>query len=122
MSSESTTLIAVILTTAMVLPAMREQIRTDPAGVRKTLKLAGAYLLFCGVGLAFVLWRINADPHTNGLAVLVFLVAWIFFGVLWLTRLVPRYRELPAWFDRRFSVIDWILLAAIAAGAWGCLA
>jgi hypothetical protein len=32
------------------------------------------------------------------------------FGVLWLTRTVPRYKH--------FSVLDWALLAVIAMSLW----
>jgi predicted acylesterase/phospholipase RssA len=68
--------------------------------VIKTLKLAGVYLLYVIAGIAFVLLRVYFNPHTNGLAVMVFLLAWILFGVLWLTRTVPRYREIPGWIGR----------------------
>lgn len=100
-TSESAIVMAIILTSAMMLPALRQQLRTDPAGVIKTLKLAGVYLLYVIAGIAFVLLRVYFNPHTNGLAVMVFLLAWILFGVLWLTRTVPRYREIPGWIDRQ---------------------
>lgn len=119
-TSAAWTLLCAILTTAMILSTVCEMVRTDPAGFRKSLKIAGAYVVYCGVGIALVLWRVDANPDTNGLAVLVFLMAWILFGVLWLARLVPRPKKLPAWVDR-FGVLDWILLAAIAVSTWGCL-
>lgn len=41
------------------------------------------------------------------------MVAWIFYGALWLTRLVPRYRDLPRWIDRRWSWLDYAFIAII---------
>lgn len=120
-TGESLTLMSVILAMAMVLPAAREQLRTDRAGVMKTLKLAGLYLIYVIAGIAFVLLRVAYDPHTNGLVVMVFLLAWILYGVLWLTRTVPRYREIPGWIDKRFTLLDWVLLAVIAVSLWFCM-
>jgi hypothetical protein len=120
-TSESAIVMSIILTSAMMLPALREQLRTDRAGVIKTLKLAGVYLLHVFAGIAFVLLRVYFNPHTNGLAVLVFLFVWILYGVLWLTRTVPRYRELPGWLDKRFTVLDGALLAVIGVSLWFCL-
>ena len=120
-TSESAIVMAIILTSAMMLPALCQQLRTDPAGVIKTLKLAGVYLLYVIAGIAFVLLRVYFNPHTNGLAVMVFLLAWILFGVLWLTRTVPRYREIPGWIDKRFTALDGVLVAIIAVSAWYCI-
>ena len=44
---------------------------------------------------------------------MTFFLSWILYGLLWLIRLVPRYRELPAWVDKRNSVLDCALWAAI---------
>ena len=108
---------AIVLTSAMMLPALREEIRTDPAGVIKTLKLAGVYLLYVIAGIAFVLLRVYFSPHTNGLAVMVFLLAWILFGVLWL-RGPCRATAISGWIDKRFTVLDGVLVAIIAVSAW----
>ena len=120
-TSESAIVMAIILTSAMMLPTLREQLRTDRAGVIKTLKLAGVYRIYVIAGIAFVLLRVYFNPHTNGLAVMVFLLAWILFGVLWLTRTVPRYREIPGWIDKRFTALDGVLVAIIAVSAWYCI-
>jgi hypothetical protein len=120
-TSESAIVMAIILTSAMMLPTLREQLRTDRAGVIKTLKLAGVYRIYVIAGIAFVLLRVYFNPHTNGLAVMVFLLAWILYGVLWLTRTVPRYREIPGWIDKRFTVLDGVLVAIIAVSAWYCI-
>jgi hypothetical protein len=81
-TSESAIVMAIILTSAMMLPTLREQLRTDRAGVIKTLKLAGVYRIYVIAGIAFVLLRVYFNPHTNGLAVMVFLLAWILYAVL----------------------------------------
>jgi hypothetical protein len=45
------------------------------------------------------------------------LFGWIFFGLLTLVRVVPRYRGLPRWL-MHFGVIDVVLLVVI----FGCAA
>jgi hypothetical protein len=120
-TSESAIVMSIILTSAMMLPALREKLRTDRAGVIKTLKLAGVYLLYVVAGIGFVMVRLYFNPHMNGLAVLVFLFAWVLYGVLWLTRTVPRYREIPGWIDKRFTVLDGVLVAIIAVSLWFCM-
>ncbi len=112
--TESLTLTSVLLAMAMVVPAARETLRTDPAGFRKTLKLAGLYLLYVAVAILITLWMLRGpQPALKGLAVFAFLLAWIFYGVLWLTRLVPRYRAIPAWIDKSPRVLDYFFLAII---------
>jgi hypothetical protein len=37
------------------------------------------------------------------------------------TRTVPRYREIPGWIDKRFTVLDGVLVAIIAVSAWYCI-
>jgi hypothetical protein len=112
--TETLTLTSVLLAMAMVVPAARETLRTDPAGFRKTLKLAGLYLLYVAVAILLTLWMLSGpQPALKGLAVFAFLLAWIFYGVLWLTRLVPRYRAIPAWIDKRPSALDCFFLAII---------
>ena len=59
-----------------------------------------------------VSWQDGSCP---ALAVTAFLVAWIFYGGLWLTRVVPRYRELPAFVDKFPGVLDFAFWAVMAA-------
>jgi hypothetical protein len=120
-TSEHGITIAILVTQAMMLPALVDKWRNDRAGVIKTLKFVGLYWLYIGAGIGFVMVRLHFDPEMNGLAVLVFLFAWILYGVLWLTRTVPRYRPLPAWFDKRFTVVDGVLVAIIVVSLWFCL-
>ena len=124
--SESLTLLSVLIAMAMILPAAREQLRTDPAGFNKTLKLAGLYLLSVFIAIAITLWLISGPrPGVNVIFGMAFLLAWIFYGVLWLTRPVPRYRPLPVWIDKRLSALDYIFLTIILGGLgfglWGRL-
>jgi hypothetical protein len=44
---------------------------------------------------------------------MAFFLCWVLYGVLWLMRLAPRNREVPAWIDKRNSVIDYAFWAAI---------
>ena len=38
-----------------------------------------------------------------------------------LTRTVPRYRPIPGWIDKRFTVLDGALLAVIGVSLWFCI-
>jgi hypothetical protein len=100
-------------------PAMRRQWQTDRAGAIKTWWLAGAYVLYAALGIAFVL-GFMAPVGTKGpkvLLALAFLLGWIFYGALTLMRVVPRYREPPRWL-MHFGVADIVLLSLI----FGCAA
>ncbi len=120
--TETLTLTSVLLAMAMVVPAARETLRADPAGFRKTLRLAGLYLLYVSVAILITLWMLRGpQPALKGLAAFAFLLAWIFYGVLWLTRLVPRYRSLPAWVDRWPGALDYIFWVIILGTLGFCL-
>jgi hypothetical protein len=112
------TLVAVLLALGIAL----RQIRTDPrvtkAFTKKTLVAAGGYLLFCalGFGIFLALLQIAGGAHA-ALFVFAFFLIWIAFGVIWLIRIAPRLREPPAWLMRRWSTLDWCIIAA----ATGCV-
>ena len=110
-------LAVVVATLAASIPAVVRQYRTDRQGFWKTLRLFAVYFLyiFAGLGILLLLLR-GEQPMSNAVASTVFTVAWILYGSLWLTRGVPRYRELPAWIDRYPSLIDYIFWALIASG------
>jgi hypothetical protein len=102
-------------------PAVYRQWRNDRAGFIKTLKLMGAFALYCTVGIVLML-MIAPEPSASGnedtaavLSTTAFVVGWIFLGALWLTRVVPRYKEVPAWIDHRFGPVELTLWGVIAA-------
>jgi hypothetical protein len=99
-----------------VMPAVRDQYRRDRPGFWKTLRLLGlffAYIL-AGFGLVVPLF-IEPQPEAKALAITTFILAWIFYGALWLTRVVPRYRELPAFVDKFPGALDYGFWAVMAA-------
>jgi hypothetical protein len=101
------------------LPALREQWRTDRAGSIKTIWMFGLYCLYVGLGIVVVLLLAPKGGTSQGKALLLtgFSVGFILYGALTLMRVVPRYREPPAWL-MRFGIADIVLLGATFA----CLA
>ena len=115
--SQVATLISVLIAAAVAIPAAREQLRKDPQGFWKTLRHAAVYLLHILFGFAILLWQLQGPrPDVGGAATaaIIFMFAWIFYGALWLVRLVPRYRDLPPWIDRRWSWLDYAFIAMIS--------
>ncbi len=114
-------LVLVLGALAASVPACVDQYRRDRVGFFKTLRLAGLYLLYVFVGIGIML-ALLAGPQsaTTAAAATVFVVGFIFYGGLWLTRVVPRYRDLPASIDKFPSGLDyafWTVMAASLAFA-----
>ena len=113
-------LLVVVAAFVANLPALREQWRTDRAGSIKTIWMFGVYLLYIGLGIVVVLLLApKTGGASGGKALLLtgFILGFIFYGGLTLMRVVPRYREPPAWL-MRFGIADSVLLGATFA----CLA
>ena len=113
-------LILVLYIVARWFPACREQYRRDRAGFWKTLRLFGMYLVFVFANIGVMLWLLSGTSPSLpcAFAAGLFGVAAIFYAGFWLTRIVPRCRELPAWVDRYPSGVDYVFWA-ILAGALG---
>ena len=118
------TLLVVIAVFVANLPALREQWRTDRPGSIRTIWMFGVDCLYVGLGIVVLLLL---APRTGGgedrsLALTGVMVGWIFYGALTLMRVVPRYREPPAWL-MHFGIADIVLLgltlACFAAYLWG---
>ncbi|HXG78420.1 MAG TPA: hypothetical protein VNJ31_03645 [Methyloceanibacter sp.] len=101
------------------LPAVAQQWRTDRQGFIKTLWLIGVYALYVALGLALLLMLLPGRQGGEESALLLtgVVTGWIFYGALTLMRVVPRYREPPAWL-MRFGIADILILGML----FGCLA
>jgi hypothetical protein len=79
----------------------------------------GLYCLYVGLGIVVVLLLAPKGGTSQGKALLLtgFSLGFILYGALTLMRVVPRYREPPAWL-MRFGIADISLLGATFA----CLA
>jgi hypothetical protein len=98
------------------MPAVIDQYRRDRAGFWKTLRLFGVYLVFVFANIGVMLWLLSgrSPSLSRAFAVGLFGIAAIFYAGFWLSRIVPRYRELPAWVDRYPSGIDHAFWAVLA--------
>ena len=82
-------------------------------------------LLYIGLGIVAVLLLAPKTGGASGgkaLLLTLFILGFIFYGALTLMRVVPRYREPPAWL-MRFGIADIVLLGAtfvcLAGYLWG---
>jgi len=104
---------------AASIAGMRRQWINDPPGFRKTLKLVAALLVFSLAGVAPMIALVPEPPgNASGIATLAligFILSWIFLGSLWLARHAPRYNALPRWVDHRFGPVESTLMAVCAA-------
>jgi hypothetical protein len=116
-------LLVVVAVFVANLPALREQWRTDRAGSIKTFWLFGVYLLYIGLGIVAVLLlapKTGGQDGDKALLLTGFILGFIFYGALTLMRVVPRYREPPAWL-MHFGIADIVLLGATFASLAGYL-
>lgn len=96
------------------LPKIRRQWIEDRAGTIKTLKLLVLYFLYAIFGIISLLFLIPSagTSEAKALALTGAFVVFLFYGLLILMRLVPRYREPPAWL-MRFGILDIALLCLL---------
>jgi hypothetical protein len=110
-------LLVVVAAFVANLPALREQWRTDRAGSIKTIWLFGLYCLYVGLGIVVLLLlapKTAGEGGDKALYLTGFMVGFVLYGALTLMRVVPRYREPPAWL-MRFGIADILLLGATFA-------
>jgi hypothetical protein len=107
----------VIAVIAAQWPALRRQWLEDRAGAIKTVRLLLYYFVYLGVGLFVLFGAIGQGgaSEAEALAATAFILGWVLLGASWLVKVVPRYREVPAWILKPFGILDAISLAVIAA-------
>ena len=114
-----------LLFTAMAIVALWRHLvtllafwRSDRADFMASMKLIAIYAAYCAIGIGVLVSGLNGpQPESRALGGALLLIAWIFYGALWLTRLAPRYTELPRWIERCPGPADAVLGAAGAIGA-----
>jgi len=112
--TELLAVVSVLIVIGITLPAAYRQYRTDRTQLIGSLKAGAVYLVYCAAGLALLAVIMGTTPSESKVAAgMAFFLSWVLYGVLWLMRLAPRYREIPVWIDKRNSVIDYTLRAAI---------
>ena len=106
----------VIAVIAAQLPAARQQWLEDRAGALKTLRLLAYYFLYIGVGFLVLLGAIREGgaSETEALAAVGFMLGWVLLGVSSLIKVVPNYRQVPAWLLKPFGILDALALAMIS--------
>jgi uncharacterized membrane protein len=99
--------------------AVVEQYRSNPRAVVRSLQLMAIYIVYAGLGIAFAALVLPGPQSSETAATaVVFIFAWIGFGLLWLLRLVPREAPLSPWIARRWSLPDYALVAVIVVTGW----
>jgi hypothetical protein len=91
--------------------------RADPAGSRLTLMWVAVYVLYsaCGVG-AVIATLDGPKPPQAAAGIALFLLAWILYGAVWLTRMVPKAAPLSPLLARFPGPADAVLATAALAG------
>ena len=112
-------LLAVAGFAGLVYGFVRLCMRLDRAFVLRSLL---AMALFAGVGAIgfWIMWSLAAPPAppARALAAALFMLFWIAFAGLWLTRLAPRLREPPAWMARPGAIDIALGIAVLLAGGY----
>jgi hypothetical protein len=99
------------------LPALNRYWREDRTGFVKTLSLMAVYLVYGAAGIGITIALVTGpSPPDKAVALAAFLLTWILYGALWLTRSVPRHTPLPRWISEGFGLVDAVLIAISLAG------
>jgi hypothetical protein len=103
------------------LAAAIHQIRTDSRITRSfvgysIVALIG-YFAFCAIAvlIVFALRPRGQVSESEAATATGFVLLWIGYGAIWLTRLAPRLKEPPAWLMRPFAPLDWAIIGACTA-------
>ena len=100
---------------------LREEIArglaTDRTRFLANVRGSFGYLLFVCLGIAVVV-AVAGGSQSMGVifAMVVFFLAWIGFGLIWLIRLLPREGPPPAMIGSKFNWLD-VVLAAVCGVA-----
>lgn len=109
------TLLVVLLVLAGTLPLAVRQWREDRAGAVRTVAVLAAYIAYVIAGVAILVSVLPLGDDRLTFPVTALVLLWIAYGVLWLIRLVPKYRQVPAWMNAGFGKADVALIAAMLA-------
>ena len=86
-----------------------------PNFVRRLLVAIAAYVVSaaCVLAMLLALTGGNQCPDAFALPAVALFMLWVGLSVVWLIR-SARENQLPAW-AKAFGIVDWVLIAAIAA-------
>jgi hypothetical protein len=91
-----------------------------PQYVKRFLLALAAYIA-SGIFIIAVVTRLTGGrpcPDVFALPAVALIFLWIALSVLWLIRVLATEKSSPMWFLKPFSMLDWVLIGAIAV----CLA
>ncbi|RUO98553.1 hypothetical protein [Hyphomicrobium sp.] len=75
----------------------------------------GIYAVYAAAGIGIVVLMVSGpQPTAKALLATLFVLTWIGYGALWLVRLAPRVKALPAWVESWLSPIDYVMITVIA--------
>jgi hypothetical protein len=93
--------------------------RADPVTFRVSMRWILVYAIYCGSGIGLVILSMHGPkPPQVALGVTMALMSWIFYGAVWLARVVPKAEPLKPWLARVPGYPEAVLAATAAIGLY----
>jgi hypothetical protein len=116
------TIIGFVMSTVSFVSLMHGMWRAPAQGPQyvKRFLLALAAYIASGIFIIAVVTRLTGGrscPDVFALPAVALIFLWIALSVLWLIRVLATEKSSPMWFLKPFSMLDWVLIGAIAVDA-----
>lgn len=110
--------IAVVAVVLVIVATARTDPRINAVFTVRTMGLFALYMGYCVIAVLIVFYILRGAPvgMLKAAAGMVFVLAWIGFGVLWLIRYVPKLKQPPTVLKKPFGPLGLGFIAAAAAG------